>query len=149
MIESSPSFTWLRQMLRKYSETIFNIKLISSGIDIPIIKIRFPWNCLCDGNIHSGKITSLYWNGFQEVDLRMFLTFWFITYSCWIVLKKTCPFQSRMNIWLMVILFDNLVAWQWAETLVEIRGTLADIGELPNRGADTIFPNINLTGLYV
>ena len=102
MIESSPSFTWLRQMLRKYSETIFNIKLISSGIDIPIIKIRFPWNCLNDGNIHSGKITSLYWNGFQEVDLRMFLTFWFITYSCWIVLKKTCPFQSRMNIWLMV-----------------------------------------------
>ena len=41
------------------------------------------------------------------------------------------------------------MAWQWAETLVEIRKTLADIRELPNRGADTIFPNINLTGMYV
>ena len=35
------------------------------------------------------------------------------------------------------------------ETLVEIKGTLADIRELPNRGADTIFSNMNLTGLYV
>ena len=47
------------------------------------------------------------------------------------------------------------MAWQWAETLVEIMGTLEDIRgttkleELPNRGADAIFPNINLTGLYV
>ena len=45
--------------------------------------------------------------------------------------------------------YVNRMAWQWAETLVEIRGTLADIRELPNRGADTISPNINLTGLYV
>ena len=41
------------------------------------------------------------------------------------------------------------MAWQWAETLVEIRGILVDIRGIPNRGADTIFPNINLTGLYV
>ena len=43
------------------------------------------------------------------------------------------------------------MAWQWADTLVEIRvGELYRIfGELPNRGADVIFPNMNLTGLYV
>ena len=41
------------------------------------------------------------------------------------------------------------MAWQWAQTLVEIRGILADIRELANREADTIFPNMNLTGLYV
>ena len=43
----------------------------------------------------------------------------------------------------------NRMAWQWVETLVEIRVTLADIKELPNTGADAIFPNMNLTGLYV
>ena len=41
------------------------------------------------------------------------------------------------------------MAWQWAETLVEIKETLVDIRELPNRWSDTIFPNMNLTGLYV
>ena len=41
------------------------------------------------------------------------------------------------------------MAWQMAETLVEIRGTVAGIRELPNRGADAIFPNMNLTSLYV
>ena len=41
------------------------------------------------------------------------------------------------------------MARQWAEALVEIRGTLADIRGTTNRGADAIFPNINLTGLYV
>ena len=41
------------------------------------------------------------------------------------------------------------MAWQWAETLVEIRGTLADIRELPNKGSDVIFPNMNLIGPYV
>ena len=41
------------------------------------------------------------------------------------------------------------MAWQWAEALVEIRRTLEILGELPNGGADTIFPNMNLTGLYV
>ena len=45
---------------------------------------------------------------------------------------------------------ENRMARQWAETLVEIRGTLADIrGKLSNRGADAIFQNMNLTGLYV
>ena len=43
----------------------------------------------------------------------------------------------------------NRMAWQWAETLVEIRGTLVDIKERPNRGANTIFPNMNLKGLSV
>ena len=41
------------------------------------------------------------------------------------------------------------MAWQWAETLVEIMGTLVDIRGTTKKGADTIFPNINLTGLYV
>ena len=40
------------------------------------------------------------------------------------------------------------MAWQWAETLKEIMGTLADIRGT-NRGSNTIFPNMNLTGLYV
>ena len=47
---------------------------------------------------------------------------------------------------------ETLGGGQWAETLLEIRGTLADIKgttKLPNRGAYTIFPNMNLTGLYV
>ena len=52
-----------------------------------------------------------------------------------------------MTTWRYGIL--NRIAWQWAETLVEIMGTLADIRELPNRGADTIFQNLNLIGLYV
>ena len=43
----------------------------------------------------------------------------------------------------------NRMAWQWAETLVEIGATLSDVREVPNRGADDIFPNMNLTGLYV
>ena len=34
------------------------------------------------------------------------------------------------------------MAWQWAENQWKL-------GELPNRGPHTIFPNINLTGLYV
>ena len=41
------------------------------------------------------------------------------------------------------------MAWQWAETLVEIRELYQILEELPNRGADTIFSNMNLTGLYV
>ena len=44
---------------------------------------------------------------------------------------------------------SSRMAWQWAKTLVEIRGTLADIRGTTKLGADGIFPNMNLTGLYV
>ena len=50
--------------------------------------------------------------------------------------------------WLVMSHLDRM-AWQWAETLVEIRDLYWILGELPNRGADAIFPNMNLTGLYV
>ena len=60
-----------------------------------------------------------------------------------------CIIMSNINTALVKIIPLNRMAWQWAEPLVEIKRSLADIRELPNRGADTIFPNINLTGLYV
>ena len=41
------------------------------------------------------------------------------------------------------------MAWQWAETLVEIRGNLADINGTTKYGCRYHFQAINLTSLYV
>ena len=41
------------------------------------------------------------------------------------------------------------MVWQWAETPVEITGTLADIRETTKHMSTCHFPNINLTSLYV
>ena len=38
------------------------------------------------------------------------------------------------------------MTWQWDETLVEIMGTLANIGELPNRGTDTTICDHSTSG---
>ena len=43
---------------------------------------------------------------------------------------------------------SNRIVWQWAEPQVEIGEVYWILRELPNRGADNIFPNMNLTGLY-
>ena len=46
--------------------TCFNIETILPGIGIPLIKIRWSWDCLIfilyKGNSYTGKMTSLYWD---------------------------------------------------------------------------------------
>ena len=40
----------------------------------------------------------------------------------------------------MIFVANNRMAWQWAETLVEIRGTLADIRGTTEDGSTYNFP---------
>ena len=62
----------------------------------------------------------------------------------WIGMNESIGYSDRSAIWRTSCqcyqLFANRMAWQWAETLVEIRGTLADIRGTTKLGCRWNFP---------
>ena len=59
----------VRHMSEKWIQpgSPFNIKTIFPGIRITTIKTRQSWDCLILGDLHTGKMTFLYWDGLQDI----------------------------------------------------------------------------------
>ena len=87
----------------------------------------------------------IFWN-YQTIFLKF--TWKFGTESK--ALFNQCVFTTELALMVSVKWHSRI---GWPDNGLKLQWKLGELkrilGELPNRGADTIFPNMNLTGLYV
>ena len=84
----------------------------------------------------------------DDRDIEMILTMWSgyilifrkINSEQHVTCKYMCLFAELSSVGPLGAYFENRMAWQWAETLVEIRGTLADIRGTTKLGCRWNFP---------
>ena len=132
------------------SEAHFNIKTIFPGMGIPVTKIRWPSDhfifmmeilTLVRWHIHTKMVSWVpeklsYEKPFWKRDTIWVKAFWCVLVEPCQLTKKQLVKRTENNF--SVNFFEkkrsffyytgcNRMAWQWVETVVEIRGTLADI----------------------